>query len=472
MDSSAWLTWRSNQVYWEVRNREKAEDVAINEWKEIMLNPGQRFKRWEGSGASLRVWQDVGRTMFEDRKRFENTAFMEGTKANKNIVSQQDTMEALRTHASAAASSVSFGSAHMQHTSPVQVKSKRPAPLEEARLSPAKDPTQGMKRKLDVLQVAPAKHKVCKKQLKALAEGMKATCSLTEEALELHSRFHDSEDKVQHLLAQGVRARYAVVKWIMAEDMTGKGIELSEPEAKANKIQEESRILLNIAAAKAVVAAPVVAPPQPPEPPPHDGLKEEDTTEAKGESESQAQAGAEAQGEEDDGKEVTPAAAHPQTVTPSSSSSAAGCGSLGEQLTARVKQAFADGRHHTNTLTHKPEHVMSYLQMSGLLEALTEAQSFEQHAEIASALDNAIEACKTVRGLALRELLPLSDCPLSRSNQSERSITISCHRRQRTTDDRSCVGYGCVVASDGNGQWPTLASSPRRYQGNSHIPIE
>ena len=60
----------------------------------------------------------------------------------------------------------------------------------------------------------------------------------------------------------------------------------------------------------------MVAPPQPPEPPPHDGLKEEDTTEAKGESESQAQAGAEAQGEEDDGKEVTPAAAHPQTVTP------------------------------------------------------------------------------------------------------------------------------------------------------------
>ena len=45
-------------------------------------------------------------------------------------------------------------------------------------------------------------------------------------------------------------------------------------------------------------------------------------------------------------------------------------------------------------------HVMAYLRMSGLLEALTEAQSLKQYERIANDLTNSLEACEEARDSA------------------------------------------------------------------------
>ena len=102
-----------------------------------------------------------------------------------------------------------------------------------------------------------------------------------------------------------------------------------------------------------------------------------------------------------DGSQAAPAKSRATGAASSSSgaSTCAGVASLGDQLAAKVKKALPDGGHNTHSLTHTPDFLKYYLQMYGMLEALTEAQSFSQYVKISTDLDNTLEACKQVWSL-------------------------------------------------------------------------
>ena len=73
--------------------------MAIQEWKNIIKNPAEKFQHFEGEDSSLRVWVDVGRSILSDRRTFEQHALVEGTKQHKGIVGCAETISAMCTQA-------------------------------------------------------------------------------------------------------------------------------------------------------------------------------------------------------------------------------------------------------------------------------------------------------------------------------------------------------------------------------------